>query len=117
MRKSRVVGSAIVAIMAMLLVAAPASAYWITGWQTNSGWNTIDGCKVQRTITRGSSYAYPNATAEDFWCGRDVGVRAKYTERGKTKTFSSPSWGSHRAEQWGGDNMKFTALKVYHGNH
>lgn len=112
MRKTRALGVAAGAIIAMVFTAIPAQAYWITGWQTNSGWNDIDGCSVYRTV----ELEYGNAS--DFLCARDVGVRDKGTlNAGGTWEFTSISWDSHSASQTGRYDGHVTAIKVYHGNH
>ncbi len=106
MHKKRALGVVAAAITAVVLTAVPASAYWITGWQTNNGWNDIDGCNVWRV--RGTQ----GVSAEDFTCARDVGVRGK----GNTFEIVTITWGSHYAIQQDPPDL-FTAMKVYHGDH
>lgn len=114
MRKTRTLGIAAGAIIAVLLTAIPASAYYVTGWQTNNGWNSIDGCNVSRI--RGSAAV----SAEDYLCARDVGVRGKGTDWFTGKPFETPfiTWGSHYAQEYySPEHNNYSAMKVYHGDH
>ena len=112
MRKTRTLGIAAGAIIAVLLTAIPASAYYITGWQTNSGWNSIDGCSVYRLL----ELEYVSAT--DYLCARDVGVRTKGTyNAGGTWDNTYIRWDSYQASQNAPFNGHVTAMKVYHGDH
>lgn len=112
-RRSIVISATAVAMSVALAIPA-AATYYITGWQTNSGWNSLDGCSVSRI--RGTN----GVSAEDYLCSRDVGVRGKGTlwSTGQTFESGSPYWGSHYAidQTWFGDD-KYEAMKVYHGNH
>jgi hypothetical protein len=112
MSKARTLSVAVLTSVAVLLTAIPASAYYITGWQTNSGWNSLDGCKVSRNLY--SDHVFAN----DYFCGRDVGVRSKGTyNAGGAWEFTSIAWDSSGASQSAPFYSYVGAMKVYHGNH
>jgi hypothetical protein len=111
-----IISTIAVAIIGVTMVAAPASAYYITGWQTNGGWNHIDGCNVNRGInnTRVSTFI----DAWDLGCKRDVGVRGKGTkDNGTYFENSGVSWSATYAQRFVDSDWTYTAMKVYHGNH
>lgn len=103
----------VLVVASVLTFASTASAvYYITGWQTNSGFNSIDGVTVYRTLSGGK------VTAAE-WPGpvsRDVGVRGKGVVSGGG-SFEVPvvTWAPSAAAQTVGSPYSFTALKVYHG--
>lgn len=115
MRKIRNIGVVTATLAVLVLGSAPASAYWITGWQTNGGWNRIDNCSVLRGIDNTRWAKHVNAN--DFLCARDVGVRGKGKKaNGSSFEYGTISWDSSFARQDTHTDWKFTAMKVYHGN-
>jgi|GEM_PF-4233837 len=65
------------ALALALALPAPASAVDYTGWQTNSGWNSLSGCAVYREIRSNGV-----AATDGNICGGDVGVKGKFVNAG-----------------------------------
>ncbi len=112
MGKARKVGVIAVATLSLVLVGTPASAYSITGWQTNSGWNSIDGGHTYR-----QRYDATIKAVEAPSFARDIGVRGKGTYPGGTFEVPVITWDSFGAGQGVSGSYAFTAMKVYHGTH
>ncbi len=118
MRRTLVV--IIVAVLGILLPAGAASAtYYITGWQTNSGWNSLDGCSIYRKFNNGTyPQNYSSVAADDFLCNRDVGVRGKgINGSGTSFEYTNIVWDNTYAKQSRALPSIFNNMKVYHGDH
>lgn len=77
-RFSRIaLGTTAGALVAGLALSATAGATEYTGWQTNDGWNSLEGCSVYRDIRP------DGVTATDLnLCGGDVGVKGQFRSGG-----------------------------------
>jgi len=112
MGKVRKLGVIAVTALSLVLVGTPASAYYITGWQTNSGWNSIDGGYTYR-----QRYDATIKAVEAPSFARDIGVRGKGTYSGGVFEVPVITWGTSGAGQGVSGSYAFTAMKVYHGDH
>jgi hypothetical protein len=112
MGRARKVGVVAAATFAIVLAATPASAYVVTGWQTNSGFNSIDGCTTYREKKDQSVKA-----VEVPACARDIGVRGKGTYSGGSFEIGFYTWDDDGAGQFVEGSYVFTAMKVAHGTH
>lgn len=65
------------ALVASVAVVTTASAVQYTGWQTNDGFNRLEGCSTYRDIRTDGVHA------SDFnACSGDVGVKGQFREGG-----------------------------------
>ena len=92
-RTRRAVAVGVGALVALVAGATLAGATEYTGWQTNDGWNSLEGCRDYRDIRSDGVLA-----TDGNLCGGDVGVKGQFYY-GVTVYLTPWDW-DYRAAGW-----------------